>query len=41
LSRTVPTWGLALAAALLAALVLGLVSEAGVHWAPASGPPFR
>ena len=41
LSRTVPTWGLALAAVLLAGLVLGLVSEAGVHWAPASGAPFR
>jgi hypothetical protein len=40
-SRTVPTWGLAMAAVLLIALVLGLVAEAGVHWAPASGAPFR
>ena len=39
LSRTTATWGLALAAVLLAALVLGLVSEAGVHWAPATGQP--
>jgi hypothetical protein len=39
LSRTTPTWGLALAALLLAALVLGLVAEAGVHWAPADGRP--
>jgi hypothetical protein len=41
LSRAVSTWALALAAVLLAALVLGLVSEAGVQWTPASGPPFR
>ena len=39
LSRATSTWALALAALLLVALVLGLVSEAGVHWAPASGRP--
>ena len=39
LSRATSTWGLAVAALLLVALVLGLVSEAGVHWAPASGRP--
>jgi hypothetical protein len=39
LSRSTPTWGLALAAVLIAAFVLGLVSEAGVHWAPATGQP--
>ena len=39
LSRSTPTWGLALAAVLVAAFVLGLVSEAGVHWAPATGQP--
>ena len=32
-------WVLALAALLLLALVLGLVAEAGVHWAPATGQP--
>ena len=39
LSRATSTWALAVAALLLVALVLGLVSEAGVHWAPASGRP--
>jgi hypothetical protein len=39
LSRTTGMWALALAAVLLAALVLGLVSEAGVQWAPADGRP--
>jgi hypothetical protein len=39
LSRTTASWALALGALLLVALVLGLVSEAGVHWAPASGRP--
>ncbi len=39
LSRTPSLWGLALAALLLVALVLGLVAEAGVHWAPATGQP--
>jgi hypothetical protein len=39
LSRTTPTWGLALAAVLLAAVVLGLVSEAGIHWLPADHRP--
>ncbi len=39
LSRSTPTWGLALAAVLLAAVVLGLVSEAGIHWLPADHRP--
>jgi serine/threonine protein kinase len=39
LSRTTGTWGLALAALLLAAVVLGLVSEAGIHWVPATDRP--
>jgi serine/threonine protein kinase len=39
LSRTTGTWGLALAVLLLAAIVLGLVSEAGIHWVPATERP--
>jgi hypothetical protein len=39
LSRTTPRWGLALALVLLGAIVLGLISEAGVHWLPADGQP--
>jgi hypothetical protein len=33
------TWLVAVALVLVIALVLGLVSEAGVHWTPASGAP--
>jgi serine/threonine protein kinase len=32
-------WLVAVALVLVAALVLGLVSEAGIHWTPASGTP--
>ena len=39
LSRTSGRWGLALAAVVLAAIVLGLVSEAGIHWVPATDRP--
>ncbi len=39
LSRAPRTWVLALAVVLLVALVLGLVSEAGVHWNPGTGEP--
>ncbi len=39
LSRTTGTWALALAAVVLAAIVLGLVSEAGIHWVPATDRP--
>jgi hypothetical protein len=39
LSRSTSTWGVAVAALLLVAIVLGLVSEAGIHWAPATGRP--
>jgi predicted Ser/Thr protein kinase len=37
--RSTSTWGLAVTALLLLAIVLGLVSEAGIHWAPATGQP--
>ncbi len=39
LSRSTGTWALALAAVMLAAIVLGLVSEAGIHWLPATDRP--
>jgi serine/threonine protein kinase len=39
LSRRPRTWVVALTLVVVAALVLGLVSEAGVHWAPAAGRP--
>jgi hypothetical protein len=39
LSRRTPTWGLALAVLLFAAIVLGLISEAGIHWVPGTGRP--
>ena len=39
LSRASGTWALALAVVMLAAIVLGLVSEAGIHWLPAADRP--
>jgi hypothetical protein len=39
LSRRPQTWVLCVGVVLVAALALGLVSEAGVHWTPGSGAP--
>jgi hypothetical protein len=39
LSRTSNSWALAIAVVMLASLVLGLISEAGVHWTPGGGEP--
>jgi serine/threonine protein kinase len=39
LSRSTPTWSVAVAVVVVAAIVLGLISEAGVHWLPADGRP--
>jgi hypothetical protein len=39
LSRTTLTWGIAVAVVVVSAIVLGLISEAGVHWLPADGRP--
>jgi hypothetical protein len=39
LSRTTQTWAIAIAVLAAVAMVLGLVSEAGVHWLPADGRP--
>ena len=39
LSRTTRSWALAVGLLLLAAVVLGLVSEAGVHWLPGTHRP--
>ncbi len=39
LSRTTPTWAIAVAILVLGATVLGLVAEAAVHWTPADDRP--
>jgi len=39
LSRTSTSWAVAIAVVMFASLVLGLVSEAGVHWTPGGGEP--
>jgi hypothetical protein len=39
LSRTTPQWVIAVALLVVGAIVLGLISEASVHWLPAGGRP--
>jgi hypothetical protein len=39
LSRSTATWAAAVTVLVVAAIVLGLISEAGVHWLPSDGRP--